>query len=172
MCRSAFLQAHWCAVGAADLFSVAVLALRGLTRYMALFFLGFSARHVESEGMSLDREPFYTKMVRAFLKDVAATAVRLPSQSPKWNVGAERFILSVRKGCSSQAVPRGAGLLRRTLAEHAKDYHVARAHLGVARAHLGLVTPLSAPQTTAPEGGLLVLHQRLGSILFFHQRAA
>lgn len=192
---SEFLRAHWGAIAAADFFTVEVLTLRGLTRYLVFFVIDLKTRRVEIAGVApaphgpwmmqvarylldaedgfllgkthiiLDRDPLCTKPFRAFLKHAGVKSVRLPPTSPNLNSYAERFILSARNECLNRIVPLGEGHLRCTLAEYVKHYNLERTHRGLGNS-------LVVPHTTTPGDGPVVRHQRLGGVLSFYQRAA
>ena len=49
-----FLKAHWGAIAAADFFTVEVLTLRGLVRYLVLFVIDLKTRRVHVAGITCD----------------------------------------------------------------------------------------------------------------------
>ena len=94
----AFLAAHWDSLGAADFFTVAVLTIRGLVRYVVFFVMKLTTRAVTIAGITrepdeiwmmqvgrnltaadgflrgiqhviLDRDPRYTGAFRRLLRD-------------------------------------------------------------------------------------------------------
>ena len=137
-----FLAAHWDGLSAADFFTVEVLTLRGLVRYVVFFVMKLKTRTVEIAGITrhphepwmtqmgrnltdpddgflsdthhliLDRDPLYTAPFRNLLQDSGVTLVRLPARSPNLNAFAERFVGSVRAECLARLVPLGEGHLR------------------------------------------------------------
>jgi hypothetical protein len=104
-----FLAAHWHGLAAADFFTVEVLTLRGLVRYVVLFVMKLKTRTVEIAGMTsqpgetwmmqvarnltaagdgflrgmshiiLDRDPLYTAAFRRLLRDSGVTPLVLLS---------------------------------------------------------------------------------------------
>jgi transposase InsO family protein len=117
-----FLAAHWNGLAAADFFTVEVLTVAGLTRYVVLFVMKLKTRTVEIAGITrqpdenwmtqvarnltnaedgflrginhliLDRDPLYTTAFRNLLRDSGVKPLRLPARSPNLNAFAERFV--------------------------------------------------------------------------------
>src|SRR5262249_50527019 len=117
-----FLAAHWDALAAADFFTVEVLTLRGLVRYVVFFVIKLKSRRVAIAGIVqqpdetwmvqvarnltaagdgflngiqhiiLDRDPLYTAGFRRLLRESGVTPVLLPAWSPNLNAFAERFV--------------------------------------------------------------------------------
>ena len=107
-----FLAMHWEGLAAADFFTVEVLTLRGLVRYVVFFVMRLQTRTVEIAGITsepdgawmtqlarnltdpseaflrsvqdiiLDRDPLYTTACRRLLRDSGVTPVVLPAWSP------------------------------------------------------------------------------------------
>jgi hypothetical protein len=98
-----FLAAHWDGLATADFFTVEVLTLTGLVRYVVLFVMKLKTRTVEIAGSPLN----WTK-----LDDTGVTLLRLPARSPTLNAFAERFVGSVKSECLARMVPLGEGHLR------------------------------------------------------------
>jgi hypothetical protein len=122
----AFLAAHWEGLAAADFFTVEVLTLRGLVRYVVFFVMTLKTRTVEIAGISsepdgawmaqlarnltdpgdrflrgvqfiiLDRDPLYTANFRRLLRDSGVQPLVLPAWSPNLNAFAERFVESAK----------------------------------------------------------------------------
>ena len=117
-----FLAAHWDSFAAADFFTVEVLTLRGLVRYVVFFVMKLKTRTVEIAGIIcqpdeawmtqvarnltaagdgflrgiqyviLDRDPLYTTAFRRLLRDSGVKPLVLPAWSPNLNAFAERFV--------------------------------------------------------------------------------
>jgi transposase InsO family protein len=190
-----FLAAHWDGLAAADFFTVEVLTLRGLVRYVVFFVLTLKSRRVEIAGITshphglwmmqvarnltdgddgflrgvqyliLDRDPLYTASFCGLLRDRGVTPVRLPARSPNLNAYAERFVASVRSECLARIVPRGEGHLRATVRAFVDHYHEERPHQGLGNQCI-------APKATSVGGGPVRRRDRLGGVLKFYYRAA
>ena len=110
-----FLNAHWDGLAAADFFTVEVLTLRGLVRYVVFFVMKLKTRTVAIAGITrqpdetwmmqvgrnltaagdgfvrgmqhiiLDRDPLYTAAFRGLLRDGGITPLVLPAWSPNLN---------------------------------------------------------------------------------------
>jgi hypothetical protein len=109
-----FLAAHWEGLAAADFFTVEVLTLRGVVRYVVFFVMKLKTRTVEIAGITsepdggwmtqlarnltdpsegflrgvqyliLDRDPLYTAAFRRLLRDSGVKALVLPAWSPEF----------------------------------------------------------------------------------------
>jgi Homeodomain-like domain len=107
-----FLAAHWDGLAAADFFTVEVLTLTGLVRYLVLFVMRLKTRTVEIAGITrqpdaswmtqvarnltdahdgflrgmeyliLDRDPLYTAAFRDLLRDTGVKPLLLRARSP------------------------------------------------------------------------------------------
>ena len=116
-----FLQAHWDGLAACDLFTVEVLTLAGLRRYLVFFVIALQSRRVTIAGIHPqpggawmeqlarnltdpvdgclrtahylihDRDPLYTRVFGEILKSAGVQPIRLPPKSPNLNAYAERF---------------------------------------------------------------------------------
>ena len=156
-----FLAAHWDGLAAADFFTVEVLTMTGLVRYVVLFVMKLKTRTVEIAGITrqpdanwmtqvarnltdaedgflrgvhyliLDRDPLYTVAFRDRLRDSGVTPVRLPARSPNLNAFAERFVGSVKSECLARMVPLGEGHLRAAVRAFVDHYHEERPHQGL-----------------------------------------
>jgi transposase InsO family protein len=156
-----FLAAHWDGLAAADFFTVEVLTMTGLVRYVVLFVMTLKTRTVEIAGITshpdepwmtqmarnltdphdgflrdahhliLDRDPLYTATFRNLLRDSGVTLVRLPARSPNLNAFAERFVGSVKSECLGRMVPLGEGHLRGAVRAFVDHYHEERPHQGL-----------------------------------------
>src|SRR6478735_7181313 len=142
MAWKTFLAAHWDGLAAADFFTVEVLTVAGLIRYVVLFVMNLKTRTVEIAGITrqpdgswmtqvprnltdaddgflrameyliLDRDPLYTAAFRDLLRDSGVKPLLLPARSPNLNAFAERFVGSVNSECLDQLVPLGENHLR------------------------------------------------------------
>src|SRR5215831_3445107 len=185
-----FLAAHWDGLAAADFFTVEVLTLRGLVRYVVLFVMKLKTRTVEIAGMTaqpdetwmmqvarnltaagdgflrrtshiiLDRDPLYTTACRRLLRGGGVTPLVLPAWSPNLNAFAERFVGSVKSECLDRMVLLGERHLQAAVREFVGHYHEERPHQG-------LTNELIAPQTTVIGTGQVQCRKRLGSLLKF-----
>ena len=107
-----FLQAHWEGLAACDLFTVEVLTLAGLRRYLVFFVIALQSRRVTIAGIHPqpygawmeqmarnltdpvegclrsarylihDRDPLYTQVFGEILEGGGVQAIRLPPKSP------------------------------------------------------------------------------------------
>ena len=130
----AFLAAHWEGLAAADFFTVEVLTLRGLVRYVVFFVMRLKTRTVEIAGITsepdgawmtqlarnltdssdgflrglqyiiLDRDPLYTAAFQRLLRDSGVKPLVLPAWSPNLNAFAERFVGSAKSECLDRMV--------------------------------------------------------------------
>ena len=190
-----FLAAHWDGLAAADFFTVEVLTMTGLIRYVVLFVMKLKTRTVEIAGITrqpdadwmtqvarnltgvddgflrgvhhliLDRDPLYTVAFRDRLRDSGVTPVRLPARSPNLNAFAERFVGSVKSECLARMVPLGEGHLRATVRAFVDHYHEERPHQGLGNERI-------APTTTSVGTGPVRCRERLGGVLKFYYRVA
>ena len=110
-----FLRIHWDQIAAADFFTMEVMTLRGLRRYLVLFVMELSTRKVHVAGiapdpddrwmqqmgrnltdafdglllgkrfMLHDRDSLFTLAFRHLLRDSGTIPVRLPARSPNLN---------------------------------------------------------------------------------------
>ena len=155
-----FLAAHWDALAAADFFTVEVLTVGGLVRYVVFFVMKLKTRAVEIAGITcqpdeswmtqlarnltdagdgflrgvqyliLDRDPLYTAAFRRLLRDSGVKPLLLPARSPNLNAFAERFVLSVKSECLDRIVPLGEAHLRAAVRAFVDHYHEERPHQG------------------------------------------
>ncbi len=190
-----FLAAHWEGLAAAAFFTVEVLTLFGLVRYVVFFVMKLKTRTVEiagitsepdgewmtqparnltdpSEGflrgvqyMILDRDPLYTAAFRRLLRDGGVKPLALPAWSPNLNAFAERFVESAKSECLERMVLLGEPHLRAAVRAFIDHYHEERPHQG-------LDNELIAPATTVIGTGPITCRQRLGGLLRFYYREA
>ena len=190
-----FLAAHWHGLAAADFFTVEVLTLRGLVRYVVFFVMKLKTRRVAIAGITrqpdetwmmqiarnltgagdgflhgmqhiiLDRDPLYTAAFRRLLRDSGVTPHVLPAWSPNLNAFAERFVESAKSECLDRMVLLGERHLRAAVREFVHHYHEERPHQG-------LGNELIAATSTAIETGPMKCRERLGGVLKFYYREA
>ena len=190
-----FLAAHWDGLAAADFFTVEVLTMRGLVRYVVFFVMKLKSRTVEIAGITsqpdeawmtqvarnltdvrdgflrgvdyviLDRDPLYTAAFRRLLRDSGAKPLVLPAWSPNLNAFAERFVGSVKSECLERIVLLGEGHLRAAVRVFVQHYHEERPHQG-------LGNDLISPKTTSIGTGPVKCRERLGGLLNFYYREA
>jgi transposase InsO family protein len=160
-----FLAAHWDGLAAADFFTVEVLTLRGLVRYVVFFVMKLKTRRVAIAGIThqpdemwmtqiarnltaagdgflhgmqhviLDRDPLYTAAFRRLLRDSGITPPVLPAWSPNLNAFAEQFVESVKSECLDRLL-LGEGHLRTAVREFA---HLSFAKMKLARFRIACV---------------------------------
>src|SRR5262249_19850932 len=190
-----FLAAHWDGLAAADFFTVEVLTLGGLVRYVVFFVMQLKTRTVASAGITsepdehwmrqfarnltdpdegflrgmkyllLDRDPLYTAALRARLRDNGVKPLRLPARSPNLNRFAERFGGSVKSECLDRMVPLGETHLRAAIRAFMDHDHEERPHQG-------LGNELIARKATLFRPGEVRCRERLGGVLRFYYREA
>ena len=135
----AFLQAHWDGLAAGDLFTVEVLTLAGLKRYLVFFVIERETRRVtiagihpqpggawmEQQARNLtdpvdgclrrarplihDRDPLYTRVFGEILESAGVQPIRLPPKSPNLNAYAERVRQVDQRGVSHTRGPARRG---------------------------------------------------------------
>ena len=128
-----FLQAHWEGLTACDLFTVEVLTLARLQRYLVFFVIALQSRRVTIAGIHPqpygtwmeqmarnltdpvdgclrrarylihDRHPLYTRGFGEILEGGGVQPIRLPPKSPNLNAYAEQFVRSI-KGSSHKCM--------------------------------------------------------------------
>ena len=183
-------------LAAADFFTVEVLTVGGLIRYVVLFAMKLKTRTVEIAGITrqpdetwmtqigrnltnaddgflrgmkyliLDRDPLYTPAFQDLLRDRGVKPLRLPARSPNLNAFAERFVGSVKSECLDRIVPLGETHLRAAIRAFMVHYHEERPHQ---RLHNALI----ALTATSLRRGHVRCRERLGGVLkFYHREAA
>ena len=128
-----------------------VWTVRGLKRFLVLFFIDLSTRKVEIAGIASsanglwmsqiartvtdamngiltgksylihDRDPLFTAEFQGILAGVGVTAVNLPPQSPNLNAYAERFVRSVKQSLEG-LILFGENSLRTAVREFVAHY--------------------------------------------------
>ena len=193
---STFLKSHWASMAAADLFTVEVWSLAGLTRYHVLFFIKLSNRKVHIAGITeyphgiwmkqigrnvtdsfdgflldvryliLDRDPLYTDAFRNLLEEADVKLVRLPSRSPNLNAYAERFVRTIKETCLDRIIFFGEVSLRKAINEFLVYYHHERNHQGLGNR---LIDP---QHEIGSVEGTVTCRERLGGVLRYYFRNA
>ena len=191
-----FLQAHWEGLAACDLFTVEVLTLDGLKRYLVLFVIELKTRYVciagihpqpdgawmeqmarnltdpgegflrTSRHLIHDRDPLYTRVFEETLNSSGVRPIRLPPRSPNLNAYAERFVRSIKDECLNRVIPLGEDHLRRLVHEYVEHYHRERNHQGRANELLERAPPSARRRPDVRR------RARLGGMLNFYYREA
>ena len=190
-----FLEVHWEGLAATDLFTVEVLTVDGLKRYLVLFVIELRTRCVHVAGIHRqpngewmeqvarnltdpgdgflrasrhlihDRDPLYSRAFEDVLRGAGVTPVRLPPRSPNLNAYAERFVRSIKEECLSRVVPLGEGHLRVLVHEFVEHYHRERNHQGLQNQLLRRPPPMVRT-------GSIARRTRLGGMLSYYHREA
>ena len=156
-----FLSRHWELIVATDFFMVEVWTVRGLQRYIVLFFMELSTRRVEIAGIASvanglwmsqiarnisdtvdgllrgkgylihDRDPLFTAELLNILADSGVKSVKLPPRSPNLNAYAERFVRTIKESCLDRMIVFGEDSLRKSIQEFTTHYHFERHHQGL-----------------------------------------
>src|SRR5262249_11109902 len=156
-----FLKAQWDVLTAADLFTVDVWTIHGLTRFAVLFFIDLSTRCIHSAGIAPepdsawmsqvgrnltdvsdgflkekrfvihDRDPRFTLAFRETLAAADVQVVRVPPRSPNLNAYAERFVRTIKESRLDRIILVGEASLRRAVREFADHDHHERNHQGL-----------------------------------------
>jgi transposase InsO family protein len=192
-----FLHAHWVGLTAADFFTVKVITLAGLKRYLVFFVIELHTRRVHIAGIHPqpsgvwveqmarnltdpvdgflraarhlihDRDPLYTRAFAEILKGGGVQSIRLPPKSPNLNAFAERFVRSIKEECLHRVVPLGERHLRLLAREYVEHYHRERNHQGLDNRLLQRAPPPGCADTSVQR------RERLGGLLnFYHREAA
>ena len=191
-----FPQAHWEGLAAADLFTVEVLTLAGLRRYLVLFVLELKTRRVKIAGIHHqpygawmeqmarnltdtadgflrrtrhlihDRDPLYTRAFDEILKSSGVQPIRLPPRSPNLNAYAERFVRSIKEECLNRVIVLGEGHLRRVIHDYVEHYHRERNHQGLENRLLERAPPPANPDAEVHR------RERIGGLLNYYYREA
>jgi putative transposase len=195
-----FLRAHFGVIAATDFFSVEVLTLRGLVRYVVLFVMDLESRRVHIAGLVRhphdawiqqiarnltdnvdgflrgkrylihDRDPLFTRAFREVLRAAGVKCLKLPAHSPNLNAFAERFVLSIKSECLGKLVPLGERHLRLAISEFVEHYHLERNHQGLDNR---LITTVVVPTNdNADPDAPVERRERLGGLLNYYCRAA
>ena len=181
---------------ACDLFTVEVLTLAGLKRYLVFFVIELETRRVTIAGIHpqpygawmdklarnltdpvegclrtashliRDRVPLYTRVFGEILTGGGVQPIRLPPKSPNLNAYAERFVRSIKEECLSRVVPLGEAHVRQLVHEFVEHYHHERNHQGRDNQLLQRPPPPVNPDADVER------RERLGGLLSFYYREA
>jgi len=190
-----FIKAHLGHIFAADFFTVEVLTAFGLVRYHVLFFIDIATRRVhlgrivhepgalwmkqrvldlndpddgflrQATHLIVDRDPIFSKDVKARLKDEGVKVVTLPAKSPNSNSHAERLVLAIEYECLAKIIPLEERHLRLAVREFIRHYHEERPHQG-------LGNRLIESAVAANDVGPVRCRERLGGLLRLYHRDA
>jgi transposase InsO family protein len=191
-----FLKSHFGVIAATDFFTVEVLTLGGLVRYVVWFVIDLESRRVHIAGLIRhphdawiqqvarnltdsvdgflrgkrylihDRDPLFTDAFRAVLGAAGIECLKLPARSPNLNAVAERFVLSIKSECLDKLVPLGERHLRVAISEFVEHYHLERNHQGLDNR---LLTPVAAPANeNVDPAAAIARRERLGGILSYY----
>ena len=148
-----FLQAHWEGLTACDLFTVEVLTLAGLQRYLVFFVIALQSRRVTIAG--IHPQPYgawMEQMARNVTDPVDGCLRRVRSMKEEW---------------LSRVVPLGEGHVRLLVGEYVEHDHRERNHQGLENQLLQRPPP---PVSLAAD---VQRRERLGGLLnFYHREAA
>jgi len=156
-----FVSRHFEQIAATDFFTIEVWTLKGLQRFMILFFIELSSRRVQLGGIAKcpnglwmeqigrnitdcengilktkrylihDRDPLYTTQFLGILAESGIESVKLPPRSPNLNAFAERFVRSIKEECLERMIFFGEDFLRTAVREYLTHYHAERNHQGL-----------------------------------------
>ncbi len=191
-----FLAQHWELIVAADFFTVEVWTVKGLRRFMVLFFIELYSRRVQIAGISAtadgfwmsqiarnltdavdglfkgkrylihDRDPLFTAEFLSTLSRAGTESVKLPPRSPNLNSYAERFVRTIKESCLERIILFGEDSLRIAVREFTAHYHAERNHQGI-----GNLLIFPDPDLAARDGAVRC-RSRLGGMLNYYDRAA
>jgi transposase InsO family protein len=191
-----FLNRHADQIAATDFFTIEVWTMKGLQRFMVLFFIELSSRRVQLGGIAKcpnglwmdqiarnltdcedgllkrnrylihDRAPLYTHSFDEILGQSGVAPVKLPPSSPNLNAFAERFVRSIKEDCLEKMIFFGEDSLRTAVREYIAHYHSERNHQGLGNR---LINPLPNIGDTA---GTIKRTERLGGMLRYYYRDA
>ncbi len=191
-----FLRSHWGAIAATDFFTVEVLTMRGLVRYLVLFVIDLKTRRVVIAGVGRqvdgvwmeqmarnltdvdagflrgtsylihDRDPLFTAEFHRTLRASGVDPLRLPARSPNLNAYAERFVHSIKSECLAQIVPLSERHLRKTVTEFTEHYHLERNHQGLKN------RLIEGGRSERTRTGSIRRRERLGGTLNYYYREA
>jgi transposase InsO family protein len=191
-----FLKSHWGAIAATDFFTVEVLTMRGLVRYLVLFVIDLKTRRIAIAGIERqangvwmeqvarnltdaeagflcgagylihDRDPLFMAEFRRILRAGGVDSLRLPARSPNLNAYAERFVRSIKSECLAQIIPLGERHLRKTVTEFTEHYHLERNHQGIEN------RLIEDTRRDCTRTARIRRHERLGGTLSYYYREA
>jgi len=191
-----FLIRHADQIAATDFLTIEVWTMKGLQRFMVLFFIEVSSRRVQLGGIAKcpngfwmdqiarnltdcedgllkrnrylihDRDPLYTRSFGEILSQSGIAPVKLPPSSPNLNAFAERFVRSIKEACLDKMIFFGEDSLRTAVSEYIAHYHAERNHQGLGNR---LIIPLPSTGDTT---GSIKRTERLGGMLRYYYRDA
>ena len=162
-----FLLAHWAGLAAADFFTVEVLTLAGLKRYLVFFVIELQTRRVHIAGIHPQPGGAWVEQMARTLTDPVDGFLRtarylIHDRDPLYTRAVADILTS-----GSRVVPLGAGHLCLLTREYVAHYHRERTHQGLANRLLQHETPPHCTVTNVQRRG------RLGGLLnFYHREAA
>lgn len=170
--------------------------MKGLQRFMVLFFIEVSSRRVQLGGIAKcpngfwmdqiarnltdcedgllkrnrylihDRDPLYTRSFGEILSQSGIAPVKLPPASPNLNAFAERFVRSIKEDCLDKMIFFGEDSLRTAVCEYIAHYHAERSPQGLGNR---LIIPLPSTGDTT---GSIKRTERPGGMLRYYYRGA
>jgi transposase InsO family protein len=195
-----FLKAHFGMIAATDFFTVEVLTLRGLVRYVVWFVIDLESRRVHIAGLTRhphdawiqqigrnltdsvdgllrgkrylihDRGPLFTETFRAIFRAAGIKCLKLPAHSPNLNAFSERFVLSIKSECLDKLVPLGERHLCLAISEFVAHYHLECNHQGLDNR---LIATVAAPANeNADPAAPIARRERLDGLLSYYYHLA
>ena len=191
-----FLSQHWELIMAADFFTVEVWTVRGLQRFIVLFFIELSTRRVEVAGIASvanglwmsqiarnisdsvdglltgkrylihDRDPLFTQDFLNILAASGVKSVKLPPRSLNLNAYAERFVRTIKESCLDRIILFSEDSLRKSVQQFVAHYHTERNHQGLGN-RIIMPDPAYIGNT-----GEVRRRERLGGTLKYYYRDA
>jgi len=183
-----FLIRHADQIAATDFLTIEVWTMKGLQRFMVLFFNEVSSRLVQLGGIAKCPNGFRTDQIARNLADCedgllkrnrylihdrdplysqsGIAPVKLPPSSPNLNAFAERFVRSIKEACLDKMIFFGEDSLRTAVSEYIAHYHAERNHQGLGNR---LIIPLPSTGDTT---GSIKRTERLGGMLRYYYRDA
>jgi putative transposase len=191
-----FLRSHWGAIAATDFFTVEVLTVRGLVRYLVLFVIDLKTRRITIAGLTRlahgawmeqmarnltdaddgflrgmkylihDRDPLFTAEFRRIVRSTGVNPLRLPARSPNLNAYAERFVRSIKSECLAQIIPLSERHLRSAVTEFTEHYHLERNQQGLEN------RLIDCRRRDRTQPGDIRRRERLGGVLNYYYREA
>jgi len=187
---------HWEGLAACDLFTVDVLTLAGLQRYLVFFVIALQSRRVTIAGIHPqpygawmeqvarkltdpvdgclrsarylihDCDQLYRRVFGEICEGGGVHSIRLPPKSPNLNAYAKRFVRSIIEECLNRVVPIGEGHLRLLVREYVEHYHRERNHQGLDNQLLQRPPPPVSPAADVER------RERLGGLVSCYYREA
>ena len=191
-----FISRHTNQIAATDFFTIEIWTMKGLQRFLVLFFIELSSRRVQLGGIAKcpdglwmeqiarnltdcedgflrrnrylihDRDPLYTRSFLNTLAQSGIESVKLPPSSPNLNAFAERFVRLIKEDCLDRMIFFGEDSLHSAVREYLAHYHAERNHQGLGNR---LIEPLKG---TGNPTGDVHRTERLGGMLNYYFRDA